>query len=67
MTEGGCESGEHAPVMASWDDSGPPLENVARPPEPETGLATAVESARRLLEQLLTRRPADDWSPFPKQ
>lgn len=67
MTEGGCESGEHAPVMASWDDSSPPLENVARPPEREAGLATTVESARRLLEQLLTRRPADDWSPLPKQ
>lgn len=64
MAEGGRNGGDHAPVMASWDDSGP--KDVATPAEPEAGSATIVERARRLLRQLLARKTRDDWSPLPK-
>jgi hypothetical protein len=67
MTEGSQDAGRDAPVMASWDDSGPVLDTVSSPPQSELGSATtAVERARRLLKQLLAKQPRDDWSPLPK-
>jgi hypothetical protein len=44
MTEGGRDGGDHAPLMASWDDS-------------KDGSTTTVERVRGLLERLLARRP----------
>jgi hypothetical protein len=66
MTVGGQADGNDAPVMASWDDSGPVLETVSSPLQSEVGSATAVERARRLLKHLLAKQPRDDWSPLPK-
>jgi hypothetical protein len=65
MTEGGRDGSGHAPVMASWDDSGPPSDTMALLPEPEPSSATVVERVRRFLKQLLAKRPRDEWSPPP--
>lgn len=52
--------------MASWDDSGTPVETAAVQPERGAESGTAVERARRLLKQLFTVRRHDDWPPLPR-
>jgi hypothetical protein len=53
MMEGSRNGPDHAPNMASWDDS----KHVSTP---------AVERIRRLLKRLFAPRPGDDRSPIPK-
>jgi hypothetical protein len=65
MTEVVGTGGDNAPSMASWDDSGPPLDTGPLSAGPDPGSARASERVRRLLKQLLAKRPADDWSALP--
>jgi hypothetical protein len=53
MMEGGRDVRDHAPNMASWDDS----KDVS---------TQTVERVRRLLKRLFAPRPGDDRSPIPK-
>lgn len=52
--------------MASWDDSGTPVETASAQQGPGAESGTAVERARRLLRQLFTVRRRDDWPPVPR-
>jgi hypothetical protein len=52
-------------VMPSWSTSNLPSDKTVTPPG--TGAATAVERARRLLEQLFAGRLDDHRPPRPKQ
>jgi hypothetical protein len=47
-------------VMPSWSTSNPPSTATATPPG---NAATAIERARRLLEQVFAGRPRDDRQP----
>jgi hypothetical protein len=53
MTEGGRDGGDHAPFMASWDDS-------------KDGSTTTVERVRGLLERLFARRSGDNRLSLPR-
>jgi|Tabmets5t2r1_1033131.scaffolds.fasta_scaffold01213_4 hypothetical protein len=66
MAEGGRGRDRDALFMASWDDSGPTLDNAAPQAATEGRSATTAERARRLLRQLLRQQPREDWSPLPK-
>jgi hypothetical protein len=65
MTEGGTSVTDEASVMPSWSTSNPPSDKTVTPPG--TGAATAIERARRLLEQLFAGRLDDHRPPRPKQ
>jgi hypothetical protein len=49
--------------MPSWSESNPPPET---PATPAGAAATAIERARRLLEQLFAGRPSDAKQPCSK-
>ena len=46
--------------MASWDDSGPRVDDAAAQPQKEADNPTPVERTRRLLKQLLARQARGD-------
>jgi len=51
-------------VMPSWSTSNPPSTKTATPPG---NAATAIERARRLLEQVFGERRRDDPQPPPSK
>jgi hypothetical protein len=64
MTEGWEPPRLDALLMPSWTTADPP-EKLATPAD--SGATTAIDRARRLLEQLFAGRPRDGKPPRPKQ